>query len=97
MVIATYISPEMLDQKAMGRVMYAIWCWVYRQANGLYNFYTALNKLNTKVYNNISEFLSNVFECYGVEHKKRAHVIKKKKHNLFNFHYLLCMIYSGCV
>jgi len=96
-VIATYISPEMLDQKAMGRFMYAIWCWLYKQANLLNEFYTNLNKFGAVLKNNTHEFLSNVFKCYGVEHKKRANTVKKKKHNLFNYHYLLCMIYSGCV
>jgi hypothetical protein len=96
-VLTNYIASLNVEKTAYSRQLAAMYFWLQRQARFFNILLHSLNRINYAVYSYVEEFLTIVFVCYRLETKKNVPVIKLKKHNLFNYQYLLCMIYSGCV
>jgi hypothetical protein len=93
----TYVTAINLTGTAYARQLIALYFWVQRQARMFNILLQNLHRINCIVFGSIHEFLTEVFICYRLENMKTVPVIKLEKHDLFNYHYLPCMIYSGCV
>jgi hypothetical protein len=95
--ITKYITAINLTGSAYARQVIALYFWVQRQGRLFNALLESLNRINCIVFGSVHEFLTKVFICYRLENLKTVPVIKLEKHDLFNYHYLPCMIYSGCV
>ena len=96
-MLSNYIASLNVEKTAYSRQLTAMYFWLQRQSRFFNILLHSLNRINYIIYGYVEEFLAHVFVCYRLETKKTPPVIKLKKHNLFNYQYLLCMIYSGCV